>query len=64
MRPANSNLGREKCVSKSDHEPAVLDLKSKVRASLGDAHQMICESRPMGGHKANGVVERSIQSIA
>ena len=56
-------LGYTSLVMKTDQEAALKSLMSKVRAHRGDQTQTMHEMSPVGDSKANGFVERSIQSV-
>ena len=56
-------LGYTNLVMKSDQEAALKALMAKVRSHRGDQTQTMHEMSPVGDSKANGFVERSIQTI-
>ena len=56
-------LGYTNLVMKTDQEAALKSLMSKVRSHRGDQTQTMHEMCPVGDLRADGFVERSIQSV-
>ena len=54
-------LGYNRIVLKSDQEPAIKDLKARVKAERGE--EIIMEESPAYEHRSNGEVERAIQTV-
>ena len=54
-------LGYNKIILKSDQEPAIKDLKIRVKAERSE--EIIMEKSPAYEHRSNGEVERAIQTV-
>ena len=54
-------MGYNRIVLKSDQEPAVKDLKARVKAERSE--DIIMEESPAYEHRSNGEVERAIQTV-
>ena len=56
--------GLRNFIFKSDQEPAILDIKTRVIEQLGDTYKIKPEASPKEEHQANGTVERCVWDIA
>ena len=55
------HLGYKRINFKSDQEPAILDLKKKVKAEW--AGEIVTEESPVADSQSNGGIERAVQSV-
>ena len=55
------SLGYNRIILKSDQEPAIKDLKIRVKAERPE--EIIMEESPAYEHRSNGEVERAIQTV-
>ena len=55
------SLGYSKRILKYDPEPAIMDLKSRVKMERPE--EIIMEESPAYEHRSNGEVERAIQTV-
>ena len=56
-------LGYEKVILKSDQEAALGTVLRSARVHRGDNTQTMLEKSPVGDSRANGFVERAVQSV-
>ena len=56
-------LGHNKVIYRSDQEPAILDLKDRVKNEVSLFTEVVLESTPVGDSQANGAIENANQYI-